>query len=218
VSWYEEYGIENPYYSDDSVCIVHSDCRDVAPRVPEQSIDLAVADFPFRHDVGLAEFISCISLDALRDGGNLLVIDNPHNLFKTKNLYSSFILRNEIALIRKREFCPAWHLGFKHNTALLLCKGDSKAIWNGNKVNHTHSVSDVMEDCHKAFKGHPEAISLDFALMMVNLLSGEDSVILDYFAGSGTFARACLQLGRKYIGTEKERGYCNLAVKRLMGL
>ena len=45
--WYEEYGITNPFYGDDWVCILKGDCREVLPLILEKSIDLLYANPPF---------------------------------------------------------------------------------------------------------------------------------------------------------------------------
>jgi site-specific DNA-methyltransferase (adenine-specific) len=45
--------------------------------------------------------------------------------------------------------------------------------------------------------------------------SKEGDFVLDPFLGSGTTARACKDLGRKWIGCEIEQKYCDIAVKRL---
>jgi len=205
-----------PYYQDKWVTIYHGDCREILPQLPELygQVDLAIADFPFKHDKPLADFVADASEGLLVDGGNLLVIDNPHNLFKSANAFSAFILRNEIVLVRKREFCPAWHLGFKHNNALLLYKGDAKGIWYGNVINHRHTFADVMVDCHKPYKKHPEAIDIKWAELMTNLLSREHSIVVDWFCGSGTFAEVCSRMNRSYIGFEIEERYCEIAARR----
>ena len=45
--WYESYGITKPYYADDAVCIVHGDCREILPLIPDKSIDLVLTDPPY---------------------------------------------------------------------------------------------------------------------------------------------------------------------------
>jgi len=40
-------------------------------------------------------------------------------------------------------------------------------------------------------------------------------MVLDPFLGSGTTARACKDLGRKCIGIEISKKYCDIAIKRL---
>lgn len=50
---------------------------------------------------------------------------------------------------------------------------------------------------------------------LITMGSRPNDVILDPFAGSGTTGIAALQLGRKFIGIEKEPEYCKIARKRL---
>ncbi len=44
---WSKFGITKPYYSDDAVCIVHADCRQVLPLIPAGSIDLVLTDPPY---------------------------------------------------------------------------------------------------------------------------------------------------------------------------
>jgi len=49
----------------------------------------------------------------------------------------------------------------------------------------------------------------------ITIHSKENDVVLDCFMGSGTTAVACKQLNRNFIGFEKDKGYCEIANKRL---
>ena len=40
-------------------------------------------------------------------------------------------------------------------------------------------------------------------------------IVLDPFMGSGTVAAVAMELGRKFIGFEIDRNYCNVIVERL---
>ena len=42
-----------------------------------------------------------------------------------------------------------------------------------------------------------------------------DDIVLDPFAGSGTTGVACLRLGRRFIGIEKDAKYAAVATERL---
>lgn len=63
--------------------------------------------------------------------------------------------------------------------------------------------------------GHPAVFPV--ALAQDHILSWSDpgDVVLDPFMGSGTTAVAAIQTGRKYIGYEVSREYCEIAEKRL---
>lgn len=57
----------------------------------------------------------------------------------------------------------------------------------------------------------PEALARDHILSWSN----EGDVVLDPFSGSGTTAKMAKKLGRKYIGIEVNKDYCEIAAKRL---
>ncbi len=48
-----------------------------------------------------------------------------------------------------------------------------------------------------------------------DLVCRTEGTILDPFMGSGTTGVACVKLGRKFIGIEISREYCDIAVRRL---
>jgi DNA modification methylase len=50
---------------------------------------------------------------------------------------------------------------------------------------------------------------------LVELFTDPDEIILDPFAGSGTTGVACLRLGRRFIGIEKDAKYAAIARERL---
>jgi len=57
----------------------------------------------------------------------------------------------------------------------------------------------------------PEQLARDHIISWSNL----GDTVLDPFLGSGTTARACKDLGRKCIGIEISKQYCDIAIKRL---
>ncbi len=50
---------------------------------------------------------------------------------------------------------------------------------------------------------------------LVSNAAVENATILDPFMGSGTTGVACVKTGRKFIGIELDRGYFDIAVKRI---
>ena len=63
--------------------------------------------------------------------------------------------------------------------------------------------------------GHSTPKGLKGMKNIITLLSREGDIILDPFLGSGTTARACKDLGRKFIGIEISEKYCKIAKDRL---
>ena len=64
---------------------------------------------------------------------------------------------------------------------------------------------------------HPTVKPLALMKYLCTLLKmpSADQIILDPFLGSGTTGIACKELGIDFIGIEKEREYCEIAVKRI---
>lgn len=62
---------------------------------------------------------------------------------------------------------------------------------------------------------HPTQKPLALIRHLLTIHSNPGQIVLDPFIGSGTTAVACKQLGRKFIGIEKEEQYCKIALQRL---
>lgn len=60
---------------------------------------------------------------------------------------------------------------------------------------------------------HPSPKPLNVMRWLVERLPGH--TILDPFTGSGTTGVACVKTGRRFVGVEIDRGYCDIAVKRI---
>lgn len=66
--------------------------------------------------------------------------------------------------------------------------------------------------------GHPAIMPLQMAKDHIESWSNINNVILDPFMGSGTTAKACIELGRKFIGSEISELYADNAKKRLQNV
>jgi len=64
-------------------------------------------------------------------------------------------------------------------------------------------------------KEHPTQKPLTLMQWCIEQLPANTEIILDPFMGSGTTGVACVKLGRKFIGIEKEPKYFEIAVKRI---
>jgi site-specific DNA-methyltransferase (adenine-specific) len=68
---------------------------------------------------------------------------------------------------------------------------------------------------HKEKRYHPTQKPIPLFEQILRMYSKPTDLILDPFLGSGTTAIACEQLGRKWIGIEKEPKYCEIARERI---
>jgi DNA modification methylase len=89
-----------------------------------------------------------------------------------------------------------------------------KKAWNaGGKRNvYRHAVNGVRGD-----KPHPSTKPLALMLELVTDFTDPGDIVIDPFMGSGTTGVACLRLGRRFIGWEKDASYYEIACRRLRG-
>lgn len=71
--------------------------------------------------------------------------------------------------------------------------------------------NDGVEDGNK----HPTVKPVALMEYLVKLVSREGAVVLDPFAGSGTTGIACVNLGREFIGIEREQAYFDVMKARI---
>ena len=74
----------------------------------------------------------------------------------------------------------------------------------------------LQEDmANKEKRLHPTQKPLPLMKWIVEKYSKPGDLIIDPFSGSFTTSVGCKQLGRKYIGVEISKEYCEIAVQRL---
>lgn len=82
---------------------------------------------------------------------------------------------------------------------------------DGKGQNSTMTTLTEKSSCSE----HPCAKPLKAMLWMVTKASLPNETILDPFMGSGTTGVACVKIGRKFIGIEREPKYFEIACKRI---
>jgi site-specific DNA-methyltransferase (adenine-specific) len=75
------------------------------------------------------------------------------------------------------------------------------------------SVIKLKSDHYKL--SHPTEKPVRLAERIIALISDPGDTIYDPFMGSGSFGLACINTGRKYIGSELDEGYFNIACGRI---
>lgn len=63
--------------------------------------------------------------------------------------------------------------------------------------------------------GHPTQKSLKLMKDLIQIHTNPNDVVLDPFMGSGSTGAACLELGREFIGIERDKKFFAMAQKRL---
>lgn len=86
-------------------------------------------------------------------------------------------------------------------------KSNRGSIWWYGATGHGHDPS--------ADTGHPATFAEAFARDAVDVWSNPGELVVDPFAGSATVGRACEDLGRRFIGSERVPKYHAIGMQRL---
>ena len=84
-----------------------------------------------------------------------------------------------------------------------------------------YQVSDVWDDIHrvrhrsKRIDSHPCQLPIHLIERMMLMTTDENDIVFDPFCGGGAAAVAAKQLGRRYIGADIDKGYCDAANDRM---
>ena len=181
-----------PYYSHAGIQIFHGDCREVLPTI---SADVCVTDPPYPGYEYPWEFVPLQSTGINHDGmyfwpANVpfpLRFDAIHVWSKCNVLVGDAEPYENIYEIGGSGFCGVFR------NSVINC--EMNAVMNGDE-----------------YFPHPTQKPIRLMLRLVKRTQG---VIIDPFMGSGTTLRAAKDLGRKAIGIEIEKRYCEIAAKRL---
>ena len=192
-----------PYYSESGITIYHGDCREILPHLGP--VDLVLTDPPY----GIGDRMQ---------GGT----------WGAASKYADF---------------RGWDVAPDMPTLSgIIAKASKSIIWGGNyfdlepsrgwlvwnKPERGFSLAEAelawtnvdavirVYDCNRSDPGreHPTQKPLDLMKWCI-AWSKTTGTILDPFMGSGTTLRAAKDLGRKCIGIEISREYCDIAIKRL---
>lgn len=230
-------GIE-PYYRDwqSDIVIYNADCRDILPLIPDKSIDLVLTSPPY--NLGNSHHTGGYKHQAYEDDMPELdyqnwQIDILSNLYKVvkdsgscwyqhKNrikqgvsitpyqwlLKTEWLLKQEIVWVNRSQNFDKCRF-YPMTERLYWMVKDSVTILNNIINRHDDWHIEPVGTNGEHTRAFPEELAS-------NVLACFDSdIVFDPFLGSGTTAVACKKLGRKCIGIEIEKKYCDIAVKRL---
>lgn len=230
--------LPNPYYEDESNKIYCGDAFKIIPCLND--FDLVITDPPYEIDthppgknkISKLEKFSSKELHDISDGFDI------EGFFTM--IYASFKI-NDLQLFNCFIFCSNKQIGkmmsygdkFEKITNLLIWhKTNAVPFANGVWKNDLEFIVHIREK-GAYFEGnsnlkskifthpiivddrHPTVKPIPLLKKFVEIGCPPEGTVLDPFAGSGTTARACKDLGRKCISIEKSEKYCKQIVERL---
>lgn len=196
-------------------CVVHGDNREVLPGLPV--VDAVVTDPPYgigeaagknasRSNMAVACDYGCDEWD--NEPPSLELIELVRSRGRAQVLFGG----NYFILPPAR----CWFVWDKLNGANDFA--DCELAW----TNLDMAVRRIAYRWHGMLRQnneergqHPTQKPVGVMQWVLGLATKPDDIILDPFAGSGTTGVACLRLGRRFIGIEREAKYAAVARERL---
>lgn len=213
-----------PYYCDNSVCIIHGDCREIVPQLGR--FDLLLTDPPY----GLGDKHNGGGGKGKSNWKNLPSVAKAFDMQRPEKATFDLLLsvsNNQIIwggnyfadLFPPRMCWLVWDKGLHGFTT-----SDFEMAWTSyNKAarrfvyccTNDRGFAPGMTEPKGLANVHPTQKPLSLMLWCLNI-AVEVETILDPFMGSGTTLRAAKDLNRKAIGIEIEEKYCEIAASRML--
>jgi DNA modification methylase len=214
--------MNKPYYQEENITIYNGDCLEVMGGFTDKQFDLCLTDPPYgvKRDEGFEGF------EGFGGFGKPIArkryVGGWDNSRPEKEYFDEILRTSKEVLIFGGNYFADilpqgkhWIVWDKLNTMPTF--GDCELIWTSlnrksvKKITWEYNglIGKEKQRYHATQK--PQKLIND----LIDKYSNENDTILDPFLGSGTTARACKDLGRKCIGIEISKEYCDIAVKRL---
>jgi len=212
-----------PYYETELGALYHGDCLEILPQLTEK-VDLVLTDPPYGIDVN-TDYIRFKSNGIQGRKYKLVEGDKKVIDFKflfdmncKKVIFGANNFPQQLPFNSKKDGWICWDKRTNERADKLFGSPFEMAAIIGQR---THKIIRMQHcgvknaDGDHSGRFHPtqKPIKL-FYYILVNFFKRE-TLILDPFLGSGTTAVACERLGRRWIGIEISKEYCDIAVKRI---
>ena len=186
---------------DGAIRLYHGDCLDILPELEAGSVDCLITDPPY--GIGMAS-------NPVRQAHERMAWDDaPASELHIQTMLAlgvpTVIWGGNYFSLPPTKCCFVWDKAQPQDFTLAMCE----IAWtNINKPAKLFRRRVVGYD-----KQHPTQKPVELMEWCIEFASGD--TICDPFMGSGTTGVACIRLGRRFIGIEKERKYFDIAVKRI---
>lgn len=225
--------------------IFNEDCFIQMEQMVEQGIqvDAIICDPPYNIEYNNEEWdknfdferVCQLCFKLLKNGGNLIIFQGWSEVCTTIGIFNKlFTLNNWIIWDRIKGRGANKNFISTREDILWYSKGESKTYHkmdsnikkatagmgdkNGREnralTNVWYDISPIVpwSDEHTE---HPTQKPVELMERCVNIWTNPNDTILDFTMGSGSTGRAALNLGRKFIGIEKDIKWFNVAKQRL---
>jgi len=198
-----------------SVTLHLGDCLEFMKSMPDKSVDAVITDPPYGIGESGKKNATRVSLASPKDYGNYSWDEKPATQEQIDNCRRISI--NQVFFGGNYFVLPpssSWIVWDKLNTGDFA---DCELAWTSHKkaVRKFSYLWNGMIKQKQEDRFHPTQKPLSLMKWIIENYTLECSTIFDPFMGSGTTGVACVQTGRNFIGCEIDKGYFEIAKKRI---
>lgn len=221
----------------------NKDYREVIAKIPDNSIDLIATDPPYRvtnrgnsgtmggmmkdkktmkgkifdfNDLNISDYINEF-YRILKPNAHCYIFCNQKNLFQFMeviNRHSKFKWFKNLIWLKDNKIANQYYMS-QFEYIIFLRKGKAK------RINHcgTSEVLRFKNEKTKDAQGktiHPTEKPINLMKTLIKNSTKENEIVCDPFSGIGSTALACLESNRKFIGTEIDKDFYEVAKNRLL--
>lgn len=209
-----------PYYDEGGITIYHGDCREVLRTVEHEAIGLVLTDPPYGVNYEVSSRAEAGKLQGQRVRGDDEPFD-PRPLLQFGRCvifganYFAHLLPPGGWIVWSKVQDNRWCHGAYSTRSLAEVAwtnthnyvGVFNCFWAGSPM---HRLGE-----ERGSQLHPTQKPVALMRWIVGRNTQPGDLVLDPYMGSGPVARACMDLGRRYVGIEIEERYCEIAATRL---
>lgn len=206
--------------------LMQGDCLERMKEIPDGSVDMVLTDIPY--DVVNRESNGLRSLD--KGKADIITFDLNESLKETMRVCSGsfyiFCSTEQVSEIRK------FYADADLTTRLCVWEKTNPSPMNGQynwlsgvecfvyakkrgATFNEHCKNTVFRHPVPRGKAHPTMKPVHLLERLITASTNEGDTVLDFTMGSGTTGVACANLGREFIGIEKDLDYFNIALTRI---
>lgn len=217
-----------PYYAEGDITIYHGDCRAVLLAL-NVSPGLVIADPPYglaldTDNTGTDVVAPTFAQGRRRPGRSWERVHGDDEPFDPSHLlqYPRLVIWGANNFASRLPESNRWIVWNKRGEGLpsAMHFGDCELAWSNVGRGGIRMFSNNWHGTARWRGGsgepmlHPTQKPVALMRWIVEQNTETGDLVLDPYMGSGPVARACADLGRRYVGIEIEERYCEIAAKR----